>query len=107
MIKFLIQASYSATGAAALLKSDSGTERKKKTELMINELGGKMESFYYISNGDAWVICELPDLASAASIALKIKASGMGSISTTVLLETEEVDKAIKLNAGYRYPGSN
>ncbi len=105
-MKFLIYASYSAEGAKGVLNSGSGTKRKQLTETMINEMGGKMESFYYISNCDAYVICELPNTAAAAAIALAIKASGMGSISTTVLLEPEELDIASKLSVNYRHPGS-
>jgi hypothetical protein len=71
---------------------------------MIKELGGKMEAYYYISNYDALVICELPDLAAA--IALTIKATGLGSIKTTVLLHPVEVDKATKLAVNYRSPGN-
>jgi len=105
-MKFFIVASYSTEGAKGVLKTGSGTDRKQMTETMISEMGGKMEAYYYISNCDAYVICELPDSASAAAIALAIKASGMGSISTTVLLESEEVDKASKLAVKYRHPGN-
>lgn len=105
-MKFFILASYSAEGAKGVLKTGSGTDRKQMTEAMITELGGKLESYYYISNCDAYVICELPSMAAAAAIALTIKASGMGSISTTVLLEPEEVDNAAKLSVKYRHPGN-
>ena len=105
-MKFLILASYTSEGANGVLEAGSGTVRKQLTETMINELGGKLEAFYYISNCDAYVICELPGTAAAAAIALAIKASGMGSISTTVLLEPEELDKATKLGAKYRSPGN-
>jgi uncharacterized protein with GYD domain len=104
-MKFFIVASYTSEGAKGVLKTGSGTDRKQMTETMIHELGGKMEAYYYISNCDAYVICELPDSASAAAIALTIKASGMGSISVTALLEAEEVDKATKLAVKYRHPG--
>ena len=106
MIKFLIQASYTKEGAEALLKADSGTNRRATTDAMLKSLGGKMESFYYVSNCDAWVICELPDFASVSAIALKIKASGLGTITSTVLLTPEEVDKAAKLDLTYAGPGS-
>ena len=105
-MKFLIFASYSAEGAKGVLNSGSGTARSQMTEKMISELGGKMESFYYVSNCDAYVTCELPDVAAAAAIALAIKASGMGSITTTVLITPEDVDRATKLTVGYRHPGS-
>ena len=104
-MKFMIYASYSAEGAKGVLESGSGTKRKQMTEAMIEGLGGKMEAYYYVSHCDAYVICDLPDAAAVASIALAIKASGMGSITTTLLLETEEVDKATQLRANYVHPG--
>ncbi len=76
------------------------------TETMISELGGKLETYYYDSNCDAYLICELPDAASVAAIALTIKASGMGSITATALIEPEEIDKAAKLAVQYRHPGN-
>ena len=106
MIKFLIEASYTSDGAKGVLKAESGTSRKQMTDKMIAELGGKMEAFYYVTNCDAYVICELPDMASAAAIALTIKATGLGSVSTTVLLDPEEIDKATKLAVKYRGPGN-
>lgn len=105
-MKFLINASYSAEGAKGVLQSGSGTKRKQVTESMINGLGGKMEAYYYVSNCDAFVICELPDAAAAAAIALAIKASRMGSITTTLLLETEEVDRATQLTVQYQHSAS-
>jgi len=105
-MKFLINASYSADGAKGVLKSGGGTARKQATESMINGLGGKMEAYYYVSYCDAYVICELPNAAAAAAIALAIKASGMGSITTTLLLEPEEVDNAARMEVKYRHPGS-
>jgi len=106
MMKFMILASYSAEGAKGVLKAGSGTDRKQMTQTMISELGGKMEAYYYTNDCDAYVLCELPDNAAAAAISLSIKASGMGSVKTTVLLEAEEVDKAAKLTVKYRQPGN-
>ncbi len=105
-MKFLINASYSAEGAKGVLQSGSGTKRKQMTESMINGLGGKMEAYYYVSNCDAYIICELPDAAAAAAIALAVKASGMGAITTTLLMETEEVDRATQLTVKYQHAAS-
>ncbi|OYU95489.1 MAG: GYD domain protein [Bacteroidetes bacterium B1(2017)] len=106
-MKFLIVASYSAEGAKGVLKSTGGSSRKQATERMINELGGKLESFYYVTNCDAYVTCELPDAAAAAAIALRIKASGFGSIVTHLLLEVEQVDRATALAVHYPGPGND
>lgn len=105
-MKFLIYASYSAEGAKAVVKSGSATERKQSTAAMISHLGGNMEAYYYISNCDAYVICELPNAESAAAIALAVKASGMGSVTTTLLLETEEVDRATQMEVNYKHPNN-
>lgn len=104
-MKFFIEASYSTEGAKGVLTKGGGSDRKKMTKTMIGNLGGKMESYYYVSNCDAYVICELPNAAAAAAIALSIKASGMGSIKVTPLLEAEEIDKATKMSVKYRHPG--
>jgi len=104
-MKFLILASYSPQGANGVLKTGSGTARKLAAESMINSVGGKMESFYYTSHCDAYVMCELPGAAAAAAIALAVKASGMGSVTITPLLETEEVDNATKMTVAYRIAG--
>lgn len=50
-------------------------------------------------------MCELPGAAAAAAIALAVKASGMGSVTITPLLETEEVDNATKMTVAYRIAG--
>ena len=105
-MKFLIEASYSTEGAKGVLKAGGGSSRVQATERMITELGGKLEAFYYVSNCDAYVICELPDTAAAAAIALTIKASGFGNIKTHVLLEAEAVDKATSLVVHYPGPGN-
>lgn len=102
-MKFMIHATYSKEGADAVLRSGSATSRKQMTETMITALGGKMEAYYYVAHCDAYVICELPNAAAAAAIALTIKASGMGSITTTLLLETEEVDEATNMEIKYRH----
>ena len=102
-MKFMIYASYSAEGAKGVLKSGSATSRKNVTEAMVNGLGGTMECYYYVTNCDAYAICNLPDASAAAAIALAIKASGMGSATITLLLETEEVDRATQLTVKYSH----
>jgi len=104
-MKFFIVASYSKEGAQGVLKTGSFSGRKKATADMINGLGGTLEAYYYTSNGDAYVICDLPNAAAAASIALTIKARGMGSITTTVLHQPEELDNTTGATTTYSHPG--
>ncbi len=106
MKKFLIKASYTAEGVKGLLKV-GGTNRKQAVEKMITSLGGKMEAFYYaFGDHDVYAIGEVPDDASLAALALTINASGLVSISTTILLSPEEIDKATKVSVDYRSPGN-
>jgi hypothetical protein len=52
------------------------------------------------------VIVWLPDNVTAAALALNINTSVLVSVSTTVLLDPQEVDAAIKVSVNYRAPGS-
>lgn len=105
MTKFLIEASLTAEGAKGLLK-EGGTSRKKTVETMINQMGGTLEAFYFaFGKTDVYVICELPDQTSAASVSLTINATGLVSTSTIILLDPNEIDQATKKSVNYRGPG--
>ena len=106
MAKFLIKASYTSDGVKGLLKV-GGTNRKQTVEKMITDIGGKLEAFYFaFGDHDVYAIAELPDTVSVAALALSINASGLVSVSTTILLTPEEVDKATKISVNYRPPGN-
>ena len=106
MTKYLIKASYNAEGVKGLLKV-GGTSRKQAIDKMVNELGGKLEAFYYaFGEHDVYAICSFPDQATAAAVALAINASGLVSIATTVLVDPEEIDKAKDISVKYRSPGN-
>jgi uncharacterized protein with GYD domain len=105
MSKYLIKASYNAEGVKGLLKA-GGTSRKQAIDKMINDRGGKLEAFYYaFGDYDVYAICALPDSRTGAAMALSINASGLVSISTTVLMDPEEIDKAKDISVEYRSPG--
>jgi uncharacterized protein with GYD domain len=105
MTKYLIKASYNADGVKGLLKV-GGINRKQAIDEMVNDLGGKLEAFYYaFGEHDVYAICSFPDLATAAAVALTINASGLVSITTTVLMDPEEIDKAKEISVEYRTPG--
>jgi uncharacterized protein with GYD domain len=106
MPKFLIKASYTATGVKGLLK-DGGSSRKASVENMIKGLGGSLESFYYaFGETDVYAVCDLPNSVSAAAAALAINASGAVHNSTIPLLTPEEIDQACKKSVAYRAPGA-
>jgi len=105
MKKYLIKASYNANGTKGLIE-DGGSRRKSEVQKMVEGMGGKLESFYFaFGEHDAYVIIELPDDISAAAVGLGVNSSGMVSISTTVLLSPEDIDKASKKSVKYHAPG--
>ncbi len=105
MAKYLLTASYTADGAKGLLK-DGGTKRKQAAEAAIKSVGGSMEAFYFaFGDADAYIICDLPDHASAAATSVAISATGAVAAKTIVLLTPEEIDTAVKKQTAYRAPG--
>lgn len=105
MPKYLLQVSYTSEGAKGLLK-DGGTRRRAAAQAAIESLGGKLETMYYaFGDDDAFVIMDLPDAASAASVSITVGASGALTSKTTVLLTPEDIDAAVKKSTAYTPPG--
>lgn len=106
MPKYLIMVSYSAEGQQGLVR-EGGTARKVATEAVIQRVGGTMVSHYFALGGhDVYVIADLPNNAAAAAVATTIGATGaVRTFETIALLESEEMDAAIKLSPIYRPPG--
>jgi uncharacterized protein with GYD domain len=106
MAKFLVKASYTPEGVKGLLRS-GGTARRQAVEKTVNDMGGKLEAFYFaFGDADAYVIVSLPDNITAAALALNINTSLLVSVTTTALLDPEDVDAAVKMSVNYRAPGS-
>lgn len=106
MAKFLIKASYSSEGARGLIK-EGGTGRRASVQTLIEGMGGRLEAFYFAyGETDAYVICDLPDAASALALSLAVNASGVVHVSTVPLLAAEEIDAAAKKVPAYRAPGA-
>jgi uncharacterized protein with GYD domain len=106
MPKYLFRASYSATGAAGLLK-DGGTVRVKAIEGLVGSLGGKLDTAYWAFGGDdIFLIADLPDSKAAAAISLTVGASGAASVTTSELLSASDVDEVVRRKADYRPPGA-
>lgn len=105
MPKYLLQVNYTVDGAKGLLE-DGGSPRRSAAQQAAEPVGGRIESFdFAFGDTDAFVIAEVPDAASAASIALNVAASGGARIRTTVLMTPEEVDQAARKKPQYRPPG--
>ena len=106
MAKFLFRASLSSDGVAGVL-AEGGTARRTVVKNAIVKLGGSLEGFYFaFGDDDVVVICELADNETAAAFALETSASGRVSVSTTVLISPEEIDRAREKKSGWRAPGA-
>ena len=105
MPKFLLEASYVGEGVKGLLK-EGGSSRRAAATKFVQSLGGSVEAFYYaFGAADAYIIIDVPDNVTAASLALTINASGLVTVKTTALMSVEEVDLAVKKSPTYRPPG--
>ena len=105
MPKYLIQASYSAEGLEGLL-AEGGTSRRVAVEQFVQELGGKLEAYYFaFGENDVYAIVELPDNVKAATATITIASAGTAKLNTTVLITPEEMDQATKTSTTYRPPG--
>jgi uncharacterized protein with GYD domain len=106
MPKYLIKASYTAEGARGLLK-EGGTARRAAVQKVIEGVGGKVEAFYFAyGEDDAYVIADVPDVASGLAVSLAVNASGAVRLSTIPLITPEEIDAAGKKSIPYRAPGA-
>jgi uncharacterized protein with GYD domain len=106
MPKYLFRSSYTPEGARGLLK-EGGTSRRAATDRAVASVGGTVEAFYYAFGGtDVFIVADLPDHASAASLSLSVAATGTISGETVVLLTPEELDDAARRQPDYRAPGS-
>jgi uncharacterized protein with GYD domain len=105
MPKYLYQGSYTQTGAQGLLK-EGGTSRKDMVSAMVESMGGRVEAFYFAFGGnDICAIVDVPDHATAAALSIAVGVAGTLNLTTTVLIEPEEIDEAVKKTVNYRPPG--
>lgn len=105
MVKVLFSANYVNDGVKGLLK-EGGSSRKEAVTKLFASLGGRVESFYYaFGDYDLYVICDMPDHASAAAFSLIVRSTGAIEIKATVLMAPEEIDEAAKKSPSYRAPG--
>jgi uncharacterized protein with GYD domain len=105
MPKYLFKVSYTPVGARGVAK-EGGSRRRDTIAKLAEGSGGKMESFYFgFGHADAYVVCDLPDNATAAAVALAVNSSGAATAETVILMTPEEVDQAMTKSVDYRPPG--
>ncbi len=105
MAKYLYIASYTPEGLKGLFK-DGGSRRKEDLRMTVKEMNGTLETLYFaFGENDVYSIVDVPDNVSAATIAMKINASGAAKVQTVVLITPEQIDEATKIKVSYRPPG--
>jgi uncharacterized protein with GYD domain len=106
MPKYLFRGSYTAAGAAGVLK-EGGSARAAAAEALIKSVGGTVESNYWaFGEDDFFIVADLPDAAAAAAASLTVGASGAVRVTTTQLMAAGELDEATRRRADYRPPGA-
>ena len=73
---------------------------------LFESAGGTMECYYFAFGGyDYFIIADIPDNVSVASVSLMVSASGFVKNNTAVLMTPEEMDQVAKKSPTYRGPG--
>ncbi len=104
---YLARFSYTTDAMKALVNQPQ--DRSAAAREVAESLGGKLVGFWYaFGEFDGVFLMEAPDNASAAALAMAVGASGAVSIETTVLLDMDEAQEAMRkaAEATYRPPGS-
>ena len=105
---YLGRFSYTTDAIRALVNDPS--DRSAAAREVAESLGGKVVGFWFaFGEYDGVFLMEAPDNASAAALAMAVGGSGaLSTIETTVLLDMEEAQEAMRKAAAatYRPPGA-
>jgi uncharacterized protein with GYD domain len=105
-MRFLYIVNYGSEGARALMKN-GGSARKTGLEKTLSAIGGRLESFDFAFGGDdAYTIIDVPDVETAAAVALTVNSSGTVKVRTVALLTPEQIDRAAQVQLDYAPPGN-
>ncbi|HLE89046.1 MAG TPA: GYD domain-containing protein [Candidatus Limnocylindria bacterium] len=106
MAKYLVIGSYTAEGAAGVLK-EGGSGRRDAARQILESVGGTLESLYWgFGADDFYATVDLPGHAAVTAASLKISASGSARVRTVPLMTADEIDAAAKMSPTFRPPGA-
>ncbi len=103
---------FSYTGEAWSRMVETPENRAVAARRLIEEIGGRMEAFYWMfGEWDGLVIFEVPDTAAASAFSARVTSSGLlRSIQTQQLIEMEEARLGLELaksaELAYAPPGA-
>jgi uncharacterized protein with GYD domain len=105
---YLGRFSYTTDAMKAMVSDPQ--DRSAAAREVAESIGGKLLGFWFtFGEYDGAFLMEAPDNASAAALAMAVGGSGaLSAIETTVLLDMEEAQEAMRKAAAatYRPPGS-
>jgi|1186.fasta_scaffold362901_2 uncharacterized protein with GYD domain len=103
MPQYLGRFSYSSSAVQALVQSPQ--DRETAAREVVEALGGRLLGFWFaFGEFDGVFVVELPDNASAASLAMIVGGSGtMTRFETTPLLGMDEAQDAMRKAGGAAY----
>jgi uncharacterized protein with GYD domain len=108
MALYLSRFNYTTDAKKALLSQPQ--DRSAAAREMAESLGGNLMGFWYaFGEYDGVFLMEAPDNATAAAVGMAVGASGaVGDVETTVLLDMDEAQDAMRKAAAatYKPPGS-
>jgi uncharacterized protein with GYD domain len=110
MLKYVSQFSY--TGEAWDRMITRPGNRAVAARALIEEIGGQMESFYWmLGEWDGLVIYEMPDVSAAAAFSGRVTSSGLlRAVATHQLITSDEAHSALQMakaaGAVYQPPGA-
>jgi uncharacterized protein with GYD domain len=103
MPTFLVQFSYAPHAVKAMV--DHPQDRTAPAQAIVEAVGGRMLGFWFaFGSFDGVLLMEGPDNSTAAAVAMAVGASGtMSNIETTVLLDIDEAQAAMRAASGGGY----
>ena len=106
MRKFMYSGSYTAEGAAGILK-EGGSARRDEAARIAESFGGKLEAYYWCYGQTDFVcIMDVPDNVKITKFSLAVGASGVFNGKLTPLITVEEMDEITEADIGdFRLPG--
>lgn len=105
MPRYMLHGSYTASGAAGLLK-EGGSARRTAVEAVAKSVGGSIESMDWAFGAeDFYIVANVPDAETAAALSLTVGATGAVTVTTSELLSAAQVDDVVRRRVDYRPPG--
>lgn len=106
MPRYMLHGTYTASGAAGLMK-EGGTSRRAAVDAVAKSVGGSIESMDWAFGAeDFYIIANVPDAETAAALSLTVGATGAVRVTTSELLSAAQVDEVVRRRVDYRPPGA-